>query len=168
MELIGVTIRVGLLTTDDQISPTMETQQYIHISTLYHDEKVLQFSYNPNLGESWIKFVDDSLYGSLILMKYIEWQYESVGLLTTVERMLSFTQQAPIHTHIYIVTWRKDSAVFVKFWASRGWYLLDESMTSIRWFDFNRIYRVTKRIGLLIFPKVKIIVESMIKIYVRT
>lgn len=93
MELIGVTIRVGLLTTDDQISPTMETQQYIHISTLYHDEKVLQFSYNPDLGESWIKFVVDILYGSLILMEYIEWQYESVGLLTTVERMLSFIQQ---------------------------------------------------------------------------
>lgn len=71
MELIGVTIRVGLLTTDDQISPTMETQQYIHISTLYHDEKVLRFSYNPDLGESWIKFVDDILYGSLILMEYI-------------------------------------------------------------------------------------------------
>lgn len=93
MEFIGVTIRVGLLTTDDQISPTMETQQCIHISTVYHDEKVLQFSYNPDLGESWIKFVDDILYGSLILMKFIEWQYESVGLLTTVERMLSFIQQ---------------------------------------------------------------------------
>lgn len=80
----------------------METQQYIHISTLYHDEKILQFSYNPDMGESWIKFVDDILYGSLILMEYIEWQYESVGLLASVERMLSFIQQRIPNKHQYI------------------------------------------------------------------